>query len=473
MKQNITVVRALFLLALSVSCNSSRFAELRESRSITANAGVAQVVNPLAVGDAQGLPTPVNVVANRRVSESFFQDQTQNIVGHARKLIEKNEREGAVLDQRWYGFRRFGKYQNLVLGATNVIFCGGLEADVRNHLGSGYESIQSIEQTQEPGEIRLYAGKRADSTWDFIIVGQNGREVALKTVIRLLYMGKFLDHQAQQKYRERLQSFHSSLKVLMSSVSARDEFIAFFNRYGIREPDAVVIGFTSDSAFLLRREGIGAPKVYSDESLRVNWYDNANGKKVLLVSINGNRIFASRAGQLIEAIFEISPKNPPSIAFLGSAGAIEDPELIWKIVTPISVTWGDPPTQGQGRDNLVHLIRNRAVDAGSIQTAHASVESVVVETTDWVRNMNARRIKTIDQELLHVIDAVNSSKYGANVQLFIGILVTDNISANLVMTDMTLEGAEDTISQATELRRDFLSRVLETIGILKANHTPA
>jgi hypothetical protein len=471
MKRNLITASSLLLVALALSCSSSsQVAEFRHSLLVSANAGNGQIESSVSFGDRSSLPAAtVDANAERR-SQVYFQDQTQEIVSRARQLIEKNEREGAVLDQRWYGFRRFGKYQDLILGATNVIFCGGLEADVRSELGSQYESIPPLEENQDPGEIRFYAGNRSDGSWDFIIVGQNGREVALKTVIRLLYMSKFLDDQIRRKYRVRLQSFHSSLKVLTSSVSARQEFISFFERHGIREPDAVLIGFMGDSASLLDEERVGDPKLYSDESLRVSWYSNANGKKLLLVSINGNRIFASRAGQLIEAIFEISPSRPPSIAFLGSAGSIEAPELVWKIVTPVSVTNGDLHAKGQGE--LVHLLRNRALERGSIQTAHASVESVVVETTDWARNMKKRGIRTIDQELLHVIQTVNSSRYGAETELFVGILVTDNISSNAAVMDVTLERAEETISQATELRREFLSQILKTIGVLKTTHSP-
>jgi hypothetical protein len=472
MKRNLIAALYLFTAALSVSCSPSSYVtKFEDFSAIKADAGNKRIAESPPFGDALGSPT---VTADTKSPfQISFDDQTNEIVGRAQKLIEKNEREGAVLDQRWYGFRRFGKYQELILGATHVIFCGGLETDVRSQLGPQYESIERLEEDQEPGEIRLYAGKRSDGSWDFIIIGQNGREVALKTVIRLLYMSKFLDHQAKQKYRDRLQSFHSSLKVLMSSVSARHEFIAFFQRHGIREPDAVLIGFMADSAFLLRKEGIGDPKLYSDESLRVNWYPNANGKKVLLVSINGNRIFASRAGHLIDAIFEISPNRSPSVVFLGSAGVIDAPELVWRMVTPITVTHGDPFPEAERRGELVHLIRNRALDPGSIQTAHASVESVVAETTEWARNIKKREIETIDQELLHVIRAVNSSRYGANTQLFVGILVTDNISSDAAVMNVTLERAEDTISQATELRREFLSKVLKTIGVLKTEHPPA
>jgi hypothetical protein len=38
----------------------------------------------------------------------------------------------------------------------------------------------------EPADIRLSIGKRKQGDYDFIVIGQNGRDVALKTNIRLL-----------------------------------------------------------------------------------------------------------------------------------------------------------------------------------------------------------------------------------------------------------------------------------------------
>ena len=43
--------------------------------------------------------------------------------------------------------------------------------------------------------------------YDVIIVGQNGREVALKTVVRLLYLPRFADEKTKEKYRGRLVEF--------------------------------------------------------------------------------------------------------------------------------------------------------------------------------------------------------------------------------------------------------------------------
>ena len=394
-----------------------------------------------------------------------FEDQTQEIVGHAERLIEKNDREGAVLDQKWYGFRRFGKYQELFLGADRVLFYGGLEADIRSHIERQYLSLAPLDENQDPGDIRLFAGHLPGKKWDYIVIGQNGREVALKTMIRLIYMAKFADEDMKQKHHVRLRAFSKSLRVFMSSVSPRREYLTFFNTHEIRNPDVVVIGFMGDASALMSDMGFANPEHYSDESLRVIWYMNANGKKVLLISINGNRIFASRSGDLIEALYEISPISRPLIAFLGSAGAVDAPELVGQIVAPAAVMNGDPFPKTKGE--LVQLVRNRAADLVPVQSMHASVESVVVETTEWAREIKNRRVRTVDQELYHVIDAINSSPRGAESQIYVGILVTDNVSTDKSVTDITLEHAEDTITQTTNLRKQFLLNVFRREGILK------
>jgi hypothetical protein len=77
------------------------------------------------------------------------------------------------------------------------------------------------------------------------------------------------------------------------------------------------------------------------------------------------------------------------------------------------------------------------------------------------------RVKTVDQELYHVIDAINSSPRGAESQIYVGILVTDNVSTDKSVTDITLEHAEDTITQTTNLRKQFLLNVFRREGILK------
>jgi hypothetical protein len=231
-----------------------------------------------------------------------------------------------------------------------------------------------------------------------------------------------------------------------------------------------MIGFRGDIRSLLKDDGVRDPESYADESLRVNWYPDASGKKVLLVSIDKNRIFASRSGELIEAIFATSASggNAPSITFLGSGGAIDGPEMVGTIVTPISVMNGDAFLASRDKGVLVHMIRNRAADEGDTQTADVSVENVLVETTQWVMKTKAFGVHTVDQELFHIMNAINSSPYTAGkVDIFIGTLVTDNVSSNAQNTAMTLEHAEEVISATAEIRRQFLSKVLKKLGILK------
>jgi hypothetical protein len=405
-------------------------------------------------------------ILKNKESLALFQDRTVEIVCHAEKLIETNQKEGAVLDQRWYGLQYFGKHEDLIFNAANVMFFGGLENDVRHYLGDRYTSIDAVEGNQDSGDIRLYIGKRKGGSYDFIVIGQNGREVALKATIRLLYLIKFADDETKRKYRDKLASFTQSLRVLLSSASPRDEFITFFNKYGISNPDAVIIGFRADVRSLLKDDGISDPVSYTDESLRVNWYPDANGKKVLLVSIDKNRIFASRSGELIQAIFEIS-STPPSITFLGAAGAIDAPGMVGRIVTPTSVMSGDSYASSRDGAVLVHLVRNRAAQEGAIKTADISVESIVVETTKWARRMREQGVETVDQELFHIMDAINSSPYAGKVDVLAGHLVTDNVSSNANDTEPTLEHAEETISATSDIRREFLSKILSKIGILK------
>jgi hypothetical protein len=406
---------------------------------------------------------------NSIVARAWFEDRTHEIVAHAEKLIEKNRKEGAVLDQRWYGLKYFGKHQELIFNAAKVMFFGGLEVDVRTQFGDQYASLEPVEDNQDPGDIRLFVGKRKQGDYDFIIIGQNGREVALKTIIRLLYLATFVDEETRQKYRDKLESFKKSLKVSFSSASARQEFIAFFRRHGIRDVDAVLIGFRGDIRSLMKDESISDPESYADESLRVNWYKNANGKKVLLVSIDGNRIFGSRSGDLIEAVLAVSASssNPPSITFLGSAGSLDAPEMIGKIVTPTSVMNDDSLSASRDKGFLIHIIRNRAADEATTKTAAVSVESVVAETTQWAKNMKDHRISTVDQELFHIVNAINSSPYAGRIDAFIGSLVTDNVSSDALRSDATLEYAEEVISKTADIRKEFLSKVLRKIGILK------
>jgi hypothetical protein len=435
-----------FILIFSLSCSSTRTDTDRESLENQSNA----------------------IVRGFNESHVSFADRTEQVVGHAERLIDKNEKEGAVLDQRWYTFKRFGQYQDAIFSASQIVFYGGVEKDVRAHLQKHYASIVAMEKDAEPGEIRLFSARRTAIQHDLIIIGQNGREVALKTIIRLIYLASFADAERQRKYRDKLHSFSKSLKVFMSSRSARQEFIGFFAKHGISSPDTVVIGFIGETRSLLKAEGLGDPEVYSNESLRINWFKNANGRKVLLVSIDHNRIFASRSGELIEAIFAISGTSPPTVVFLGSGGAIEDPGIVGKIVAPTLVLNGDPFPAVEHKGLLIHLIPNKAIAQGSIKTAHASVENVVVETTQWAERMKRDRVRTVDQELFHIINTINSRGNRQKVEMFIGILVTDNVSSSAdANIDMTLEHAEETISKTAGVRREFLANILTELGILK------
>ncbi|HEY7167671.1 MAG TPA: hypothetical protein VIB79_24140 [Candidatus Binatia bacterium] len=396
-----------------------------------------------------------------------FQDHTAEIVQRAEILIARNKREGAVLDQRWYGFRRFGNYQDLILGAGRVIVCGGLEADVKKNLASEYAAIEPVEADQDPGEIRLFEARRPDHTWDFVIIAQNGREVVLKTVIRVLYLREFVSDDTRRKYAARLKSFPDSLRVLMSSYTPRQEFADFLMRHRISNPDVVLIGFMNDANSILNQARIGSAKVYSDESLRLTSHETRDGKKILAVSINGNRIFASRAGDFVSALLDVSQQRPPAVIFFGSAGAVEDPNLVWKIATPVSVRSGDTFVQTDRRGELIYIIPNKAADSRRARTAHASVESVVIETTEWAKRARSLGIKTADQELLHVVEAINSSRYAPGVEMFAGVLVTDDISSK-PSAGLTLEQAEETISEAVDIRREFLSEMLTRVGVLKS-----
>jgi hypothetical protein len=352
-----------------------------------------------------------------------------------------------------------------------VISYGGLEKDVRRHLQHRYTSVVPVESPQEPGEVRLFYGKREGTPYDLIIVGQNGREVALKTIIRLIYLAKFVDDETRQKYDSKIQSFNESLSVFKSSVSAQQEFVAFFNRYGIRNPDAVMIGFRGDIRTILRDAGVEDPKSYSDESLRVNWYADANGMKVLLVSIDHNRIFASRSGELIRAILKTS-NTPPSVAFLGIGGAIEEPDLVGALVEPTIVLNADSSPAAEQKA-LVHLIRNKAVDEEGTRTVHASVESVIVETTQWAAEMKKLHVRTVDQELFHIMNAINSCVNARETDVFAGLLVTDNVASDTKADlNLTLEYAEDTIAKTVRVRREFLLKVLTKMGVLKRDATP-
>jgi hypothetical protein len=229
----------------------------------------------------------------------------------------------------------------------------------------------------------------------------------------------------------------------------------------------VVIGFQGDTRSYLKEAGIGDPERYSTDSLRINWYPNANGKKTLLVSINGNRIYASRAGDLIEAIFEAFRAPPQTIVFLGSAGAIEAADLVGQIIAPTVVVSDDYFNPDRPGGKLAHLIHNRAAAILPVKTAHVSVESTVLETTKWAAAKKNNRIMTVDQELYHVVNAINTSSYRGKIRLYVGILITDNVSTAAGQHGLTLQYAEDIIAQTTATRRSFLAQVLAEVGITR------
>ena len=406
-------------------------------------------------------------VATASQSHVRFEDRTAAIVGDALTLIERNEREGAPLDQRWYGLRRFGPPLEQFLRAREIRFYGGRETDVRSALAGQYVSMVPYEAHQDPAEMRLFAGYRDAGDFDVIMIGQNGREVALKTVVRLAYLFKFSDERTTRAFAGDLDSFLLRARIFLSSLSPRQEFISFFRRYRITDPDVVFIGFEGDTRSYLKEAGIEDPQRYATDSLKINWYPDANGKKVLLVSINGNRIFASRAGELVKAMFQTFDSPPEALVFFGSAGAIGAPGLLGGLVAPTVIVNDDDLDGGRCGEKLAHIIRNRAAMILPVKSAHTSVESILVETTRWAAARKNNRIMTVDQELYHVVEAINASPYGARIQLFVGLLVTDNVSSVRAHDDTTLQHAEDIIAGTAGLRRLFLARVLSEVGIIK------
>jgi hypothetical protein len=212
--------------------------------------------------------------------------------------------------------------------------------------------------------------------------------------------------------------------------------------------------------------GFPRPETFSDESLRALWYPNVNGKKVLLISINGNWI-SSRSRDLMEAIYNSAPDSRPLMTFFGSAGAIDAPDLVGNIVAPTRLMNADPFPRVRREGDLVHLVRNRAVDLVRLKSTHASVESVVVETTEWVKHIKKQRVNTVDQELYHIIDAIHGSRRGAETDIYAVVLVTDNVAADVSDNDVTLEAAEETIANTAKLRQNFLLTVFRRQGILQ------
>ena len=451
MKRSFTIILAQIAATIYLSC--SAIAADKSIPSLCATDGRA----------AYGRFDDGAVTASQ--SHVRFQNRTGEIVGAALALIKRNEREGAPLDQRWYGFRRFGPTLEQFLRAREVRFYGGRETDVRSALAGQYVSMIPCEADQDPGELRLFAGLRENGGSDLIMIGQNGREVALKTVIRLAYLFRFMDEKTKQPFVGGLDAFLQKVRIFLSSLPPREEFISFFRQYRIADPDVVLIGFQRDTRAYLKEVGIGDPERYSTDSLKVNWYPNANGKKVLLVSINGNRIFASRAGELVKAMFQSFYSPPEAVVFFGSAGAIDSPDLVGQIVAPTVVVNDDYFDADRRGGKLARIIANRAAMILPVKSAHTSVESLVVETTRWAAANKNNRIMTVDQELYHVVEAIHASPYGSSIQLFVGMLVTDNVSSVQAHGTATLQHAENIIAGTAGLRRQFLARVLTEVGI--------
>lgn len=95
-----------------------------------------------------------------------------------------------------------------------MIFFGGLEYDVRKQVADRYVSMDPAEENQDSGNIRLYTGKLSDRTYEF----------------------------------------KKSLQVFLSSRNPREEFIAFFKKHCIDNPNVVMIGFRGDIRPRLRNQ---------------------------------------------------------------------------------------------------------------------------------------------------------------------------------------------------------------------------
>jgi len=79
--------------------------------------------------------------------------------------------------------------------------------------------------------------------------------------------------------------------------------------------------------------------------------------------------------------------------------------------------------------------------------------------------MKDQRVDTVDQELFHIVNAINSSPDSGRVRFFAGQIVTDNVSSNAHETDVSLQHAEATILATAEIRKEFFSKTLEALGI--------
>jgi hypothetical protein len=73
---------------------------------------------------------------------------------------------------------------------------------------------------------------------------------------------------------------------------------------------------------------------------------------------------------------------------------------------------------------------------------------------------------TVDQELFHVISAFNTSPRASQIQLLVGLLVTDNVPATGFPSETSLQHAEDVIARTARVRRQFFIKVLAEAGII-------
>jgi hypothetical protein len=87
-----------------------------------------------------------------------FYDCTKEIVDRALARIDRNEREGAALDQHWYAFRRLGENLEQILKATEVRFYGGTEAEVLRAIASQYVSLDFDRSRSGPERNPLVCG---------------------------------------------------------------------------------------------------------------------------------------------------------------------------------------------------------------------------------------------------------------------------------------------------------------------------
>ena len=91
-----------------------------------------------------------------------------------------------------------------------------------------------------------------------------------------------------------------------------------------------------------------------------------------------------------------------------------------------------------------------------------------METTQWAERMKRDRVRTVDQEMFHISKAVNSRDSTQKAEVYVGIVVTDNISSDAdANIDMTLQHAEETIAKTANTRREFLTGILRNLRILE------